>query len=410
LANASNYVQKAGDTMTGTLNFNGLALRITGDFSNAIVANKLLFQSSTINGITSVAAIPNGTATNASFGVYSSKDPANSQYGYLSAEASSGVVSIGSNAIGTATQPILQFNAAGVERISPNGHVNISLPGDPGIANLNIAGGLSLNSTYDGASAQVRINGGSAYDTLFRADASNFYILLSTTVNGTFNTLRPLAINLASGAVSIDGTNAGTQFGGKVVMPYAYSQFMVGQPAISTDQATGKTLYPGTSINGQGAIYNQVNNDANVYLSKASGYATASLISFMYNNVGCGNIAVASANTCVYNTTSDYRLKENVAELTDGLEHVMQMRPVEFDWKADGHHARGFLAHELQNVVADAVTGKKDEIDAKTLEPKYQGVDLSFLVPDLVSAIQDLKSQLDAALQRINVLEGGNLT
>jgi len=95
-----------------------------------------------------------------------------------------------------------------------------------------------------------------------------------------------------------------------------------------------------------------------------------------------------------YNTTSDYRLKENVLPMTGALAKVAALKPCTYTWKSNGAQGQGFIAHELQAVVPDAVTGAKDAI-GKDGKPIYQGVDTSFLVATLVAAIQELKAEFD---------------
>jgi hypothetical protein len=95
-----------------------------------------------------------------------------------------------------------------------------------------------------------------------------------------------------------------------------------------------------------------------------------------------------------YVTSSDYRLKENVVPMTGALATVAKLNPVTYKWKTNGSSGQGFLAHELQAVVPEAVTGKKDDVD-KDGKPKYQGIDTSFLVATLTAAIQELKAEFD---------------
>ena len=104
-----------------------------------------------------------------------------------------------------------------------------------------------------------------------------------------------------------------------------------------------------------------------------------------------------------YNTTSDYRLKENIVDLPNALATVAQLKPRQFDWKETGNTTTGFIAHELAEVCPHAVTGEKDAVDEEG-NPKYQGIDTSFLVATLTAAIQEqqaiinsLKARLDAA-------------
>jgi hypothetical protein len=113
-----------------------------------------------------------------------------------------------------------------------------------------------------------------------------------------------------------------------------------------------------------------------------------------------------------FTTSSDYRLKENIAPMTGALEKVAQLKPVTYKWKSTGEESQGFIAHELAEVCPDAVTGEKDAVD-KEGNPKYQGVDTSFLVATLAAAIQELKAELDvvkatveAQAARIAELEG----
>ena len=102
-----------------------------------------------------------------------------------------------------------------------------------------------------------------------------------------------------------------------------------------------------------------------------------------------------STTAVAYNTSSDYRLKEDVAPMTGALATVAQLKPVTYKWKADGSDGQGFIAHELQAVVPECVTGEKDAVDADG-NPVYQGIDTSFLVATLVARIQELKAIVDA--------------
>jgi hypothetical protein len=108
----------------------------------------------------------------------------------------------------------------------------------------------------------------------------------------------------------------------------------------------------------------------------------------------CGTITQDTTSTA-YNTSSDYRLKENVAPMQNALATVAALKPCTYTWKVDGSAGQGFIAHELQEVVPDCVTGEKDAVSADG-SPMYQGVDTSFLVATLVAAIQELTARLEA--------------
>lgn len=127
-----------------------------------------------------------------------------------------------------------------------------------------------------------------------------------------------------------------------------------------------------------------------------------------FQNSGGSKIGSVSSNnsSVTYNTTSDYRIKTNVQPITGALSKVAQLKPVTYDWKpefAEGS-SQGFIAHELQAVVPDCVTGAKDAVDADG-NPQYQGIDTSFLVATLTAAIQELSAKNDALTARIEALE-----
>ena len=110
-----------------------------------------------------------------------------------------------------------------------------------------------------------------------------------------------------------------------------------------------------------------------------------------------------NASTTSYNTSSDYRLKENIVPMTGALATVSQLKPVTYKWKSTGEESQGFIAHELQEVVPDCVTGTKDELDAEG-NPNYQGIDTSFLVATLTAALQETKALIDTQAETINAL------
>jgi len=116
-----------------------------------------------------------------------------------------------------------------------------------------------------------------------------------------------------------------------------------------------------------------------------------------------GRITHNGTTTVAYTTSSDYRLKENILPMTGALAKVAQLKPVTYSWKDDQLESEGFIAHELAEVCPQAVVGEKDAVDADG-NPKYQGIDTSFLVATLTAAIQEqqaiiesLKARLDAA-------------
>jgi hypothetical protein len=142
-------------------------------------------------------------------------------------------------------------------------------------------------------------------------------------------------------------------------------------------------------------------------------------ISFKQNGTQVGVIEVGTSSTA-YLTSSDYRLKENVAPLTSATERLKQLNPSRFNFIADADTTvDGFLAHEVQDIVPEAISGTKDamrdeeyEVTPAVLDddgnvvteavmgtrsvPDYQGIDQSKLVPLLVATIQELEARIAA--------------
>jgi hypothetical protein len=117
-----------------------------------------------------------------------------------------------------------------------------------------------------------------------------------------------------------------------------------------------------------------------------------------------GTISVTSSATA-YNTSSDYRLKENVVALTGAIDRINQLQVHRFNFIADPEKTvDGFIAHEAQAVVPECVTGAKDKVDADG-NPVYQGIDQSKLVPLLTAALQEALAEIESLKARVSALE-----
>jgi len=140
------------------------------------------------------------------------------------------------------------------------------------------------------------------------------------------------------------------------------------------------------------------------------------VVSFRQNGSQVGAIEVGTSSTS-YLTSSDYRLKEDVQPMSGATARLKALKPVNFAWAADGSRVDGFLAHEAQEVVPEAVSGSKDGMQTEEYEvspaeydeegnvvadavmgerevPNYQGIDQSKLVPLLVATIQELEARI----------------
>jgi len=118
-----------------------------------------------------------------------------------------------------------------------------------------------------------------------------------------------------------------------------------------------------------------------------------------------GNITITSS-TVSLNSTSDYRLKENVVDISDGILRLKELKPYRFNFIRDPNTiVDGFFAHEVSPFVPEAVCGEKDQVDDEG-NPVYQGIDQSKLVPLLTAALQEAVAKIEALEARVTTLEG----
>jgi hypothetical protein len=120
---------------------------------------------------------------------------------------------------------------------------------------------------------------------------------------------------------------------------------------------------------------------------------------FLYFTYGAGLSPVGSISTngtiTVYNTTSDYRLKNNQAPLTGSGAFIDALQPKTWNWTQDGSKGVGFIAHEFAEVSPSSVNGTKDAVDADG-KPVYQAMQASSaeVIANLVAEIQSLRKRI----------------
>ena len=285
---------------------------------------------------------------------------------------------------GTATgyDLLLQPNGGnvGIGTTSPSAKLEVSEGGSTaaqGDTDL-----LVRHSSAAGTTAQVQIlAGNTGYSNLYLSDTDAYNVggfiynhssnYLATNVNGSERMRIDSSGNLHIGKTTASNTAAGT------------SLLEDGRFAFIVDQGDG-----GQEV---GVINNQT---AGTYV-----------IDFRQANVDQGRIRVTTTAT-EYQTSSDYRLKENVTYDWDATTRVKELKPARFNWIADTSVGTvdGFLAHEVQSIVPEAIGGEKDEVDNNG-NPVYQGIDQSKLVPLLTKALQEALDKIDSLETRIEALE-----
>jgi len=133
-----------------------------------------------------------------------------------------------------------------------------------------------------------------------------------------------------------------------------------------------------------------------------------------YNGNGLVGSILVNGSSTSYNTSSDYRLKENVVGISDGITRLKQLKPYKFNFIADKSTTfDGFFAHEAQAVVPESATGTKDEVESednaqtntKKGDPIYQAIDQSKLVPLLTAALQEAIAKIEVLETKVAALE-----
>ena len=196
---------------------------------------------------------------------------------------------------------------------------------------------------------------------------------------------------------ALDFSTSGSTFKGRIIYNNAENSL-----AFSTDSAermrltnTGN-LYIGLTTPVAGAKvavdWNASTQYGLVFRTTNATYNAGPILFLNSVGVASGNIS-QSESVVSYNTSSDYRLKENVLPMTGALAKVAALKPCTYKWKVDGSAGQGFIAHQLQEVIPDCVTGEKDAVD-KDGNIRPQGVDTSFLVATLTAAIQEQQAMI----------------
>jgi hypothetical protein len=300
----------------------------------------------------------------------------------------------------------------------------IVLDGSAGIANdggytgdgVVFADTTPANTLVTTTGGNVGVGTASPSFALDIATASaNIRVAPSTTTN---NALTRYINAGGTGFVGLDNSAAG------ISTAYALNVFHTGAyPVVfgtngaerARIDSSGNLLVGTTNLD---PTFNRVNgtvitNSGNIYARSAGawdkGLSTTSgpQIIFYTDNgarVQAGSIT-SSGSTTSFNTSSDYRLKQDIAPMTGALTRVAELKPVTYKWKTDGADGEGFIAHELAEVCPAAVYGEKDAVDADG-NPQYQGIDTSFLVATLTAAIQEQQAIITALTARVEALEG----
>jgi len=263
-----------------------------------------------------------------------------------------------------------------------------------GTSNTNITnttGNLFINATSSEVGVLIKPN--DAVSLYFDNSQKFFTNSLGVTVESTGNT--PTlefrgASNLDLGKIEVDQftTNnslmkfstlsSGTQ--GEVLRLLDNKQILLSKTTNSSASQSGIVV----SANGN-CQYSHVGTTDHDFLEFNRGTDGS------MNRIG---LIRTSGSGTIYNTTSDYRLKENAVAISDGITRLKTLKPYRFNFKIEPDKTvDGFFAHEV-TAVPEAITGTKDEVDSDN-KPVYQGIDHSRLIPLLVAAVQELITKVE---------------
>lgn len=172
-----------------------------------------------------------------------------------------------------------------------------------------------------------------------------------------------------------------------------------------SDSSLGDKVFARVAVNGatnttDKSIAVQCSSGTTSMTSSVAGSSTSERdhISFV-NSAEVGKISTSGSST-TYATSSDYRLKEDYKEVENATERLGDIKVRDFKWKASDERQDGFIAHELQEVIPNAVSGEKDAVD-KDGNPKHQMIDYAKVVPLLTAALQEANERIAGLEKKI---------
>jgi hypothetical protein len=305
----------------------------------------------------------------------------------LHLSATQGTSKIASTSTSAANAPYLTFFHAGNDE-------------------FRISGGDGLRFLSSGTTERMRITG-----------AGNVGIGTSSPTNvlhiqGTGTTYFHIG-NSSTGSGSSDGADIG-YFTGQTSLNIVQREndamiFSTNDTERMRITSGGNVLIGGTDVANLGTTNRigafRVDSSGEVYLQLATTGQSTVNHAFFYNSTGLGGSIRTSSGTISLVNGSDYRMKTNIQSLTEGLSIISKLKPCTFEYIAtEGSKFEGFIAHELQEIIPNAVFGEKDAINEDGT-PDYQGIDTVKIIPYLVKAIQEQNQLIQELSAKVSALE-----
>lgn len=409
--NAFQFTVAATNTAAVTLNIDSLGAKaVTRDGSTALVAGDLVSGSV-------VTVVYDGTR----FQVLNSNSKTNFNLsGTLTAASTATAtkfIPTGTSATGNGmylpAANALAFSTNGTERVRFDASGNVGI----GVTPSAWSGvGAVLQVGTSAAIIGNSVNSSSFLSNLFFDGTDYKYI-------GTGFASR---LATTSGNYSFSNAASGTA-GNTATLTTRMTIAQSGEVSIGSTAALA-ALYVAASASAIPTIYGRKDSTTVPALYLVNAGASGPFAQFEGNGSINGSITFSGATTA-YNTTSDYRLKNVVGAVSDSGARIDALKPINYEWKANNSQARGFLAHEFQEIYPNSVTGTKDgtkeeeyevtpaveatkDADGVELTPAQPAVKGTRTVPDYQAmqastseVIADLVAELQSLRKRIATLE-----
>lgn len=319
-----------------------------------------------------------------------------------STSAASGLIKAGSFSGGNLALTLAPATSTNLGGVKPDGTKGLATAADGALTvkvdgtTVQFDGSGQLKAIASGASGVASIavtapivNTGTATNVALSMAANAYYPYTGNPSNFVTSS-GSVSYATSAGSAPANGGNADTATTATLLNgSYAYGS---GSPTYNSSGTQGLWFIGGTKSVTMFCSNATPNNGSAAILGRLNDGYVAQML---WSSTEVGKITVTSSATN-YQTSSDYRLKENESPLVGALDRVAQLKPYRFNFKADPNNTvDGFFAHEVSSVVPQAIWGDKDGVDADG-EPIYQGIDHSKLVPLLVAAIQELSAEVKA--------------